>query len=368
MRTVYRFAVAGILLVLATAAPLAAQDTPEQPEVIEQLQGKGVLADEDAAALRTWVTQQVQTLSADDPAVGATAARDLRTSYKGTPAFREAYVTACTEVIETAYKRARRDAAARLIAVLNALNEPAIRPVLIEALGDERVPVRAAAAIGLRNLQPKLAGAGGDAMANTIAALREAGKREESPVVLQLIYRALDFGSTPSDPKAIVAALLELLEARGAQYGTRNVKAEAADRVGLELAGRLSGQLDEDGRRRLAIATAKMLHYAVTRYAGELHKIDDKTSSPLQVALRNRMELFVEASEELLSSLTDPPASEDFVTVTVEMQERVQEEKATYMKIAMNEWATLLRQRLQLDLQEVEVAETEAAPDESPEP
>ncbi|MBU0637263.1 MAG: hypothetical protein KKB50_00205, partial [Planctomycetes bacterium] len=129
----YRLTLAGMVLALGTALPLAAQDAAEPPDVIEQLQGKGVLADEDTAALRTWVEQQVQMAAADDAAGAAAAVKELRKSYKGTPAFQQAYVTACAEVVGTAYKRAKRDAAARLIAVLNTLNELPTYAVLIEA-------------------------------------------------------------------------------------------------------------------------------------------------------------------------------------------------------------------------------------------
>ena len=365
MRMRYRLTLAGMVLVLGTALPLAAQDTPGQQDVIERLQGKNVLSDEDTAALRAWVEQRVQALAAGDPAGSATAVKDLRGSYKGTPSFKEAYLTACAEVIGGAYKQAKRDAAARLIAVLNTLNEVPTYTVLTEALGDQRVPVRAAAAIGLRNLQSKLAAAGGNAFAESIAALRDAGKREESPVALQLIYRAMDYsglGSSP-DPKANAAAVLALLKSRGQQYGTRNVKAVGADRVGLILAGKLSGQLDDDGRRRLAIATAKMLHYAVMRYTSELHKIQDKTSSPLQIALRNRVELFIEAAEELLVSLTQPTAPPG---VTRAMQEQPEGEKTISMKIAMNKWGDLIQERFQIDIH-MEVTEDET-PEETPEP
>jgi hypothetical protein len=363
MRTVHRWTLTGMLLVLGTALPLAAQDAPEQQDVIAQLQGKGALTDEDMTALRNWVGQRVQMVSTGSRTDSGLAAKDLRESYKGTPAYQQAYVTVCAEVIGAAYKQAKRDAAARLIAVLNTLNALPTYTVLIEALGDQRVPVRAAAAIGLRNLQPKLAGTGGNAFTETTAALREAGKREESHEVLQLIYRALDYGGSSPDPKASAAALLELLEARGAQYGARNVKAEGADSVGLESARRLAGQLDEGERRRLAITAAKMLHYGVARYTGELYKIDDKTSSPVQVALRDRIELLIRAAEELLSELTQPPQTEGFQTVTAEMQDREQKDKATYMKIAMNAWATVLRERFQLDLQ-VDVTPEESAPEQ----
>lgn len=363
MRTVYRLTLTGMLLVLGTALPLGAQDAPEQQNVVEQLQGKGALTDEDIAALRSWVEERLQMVSAGSRADAALAAKDLRESYKGTPAYQQAYVTSCAEVIGAAYKQAKRDAAARLIAVLNTLNALPTYTMLIEALGDQRVPVRAAAAIGLRNLQSKLAGTGGSAFTESVAALRDAGKREESHVALQLIYGAMDYSGSSPDPKASGTALLELLEARGEQYGARQVKAEGADRVGLQLAGRLSGQLDDGERRRLAITTARMLHYGVTRYTGDLHKIDDKTSSPLRIALRNRIELFIRAAEELLSKLTEPPQAEDFQTVTMEMQDREQTEKTTYMKISMNEWATVLRERFQLDLQ-IDVTPEESAAEE----
>jgi len=363
MRTVHRLTMTGLLLVLGTALPLAAQDVPEQQDVVAQLRGKGALTDEDMTALRNWVGQRVRMVSTGSRADAGLAAKDLRESYKGTPAYQQAYVTVCTEVIGAAYKQAKRDAAARLIAVLNTLKALPTYPMLIEALGDQRVPVRAAAAVGLRNLRPKLASTGGNAFTETIAALRDAGKREESHAALQLIYSALDYSGSSPDPKASGTALLELLEARGAQYGARNVKAEGADCVGLQLAGRLAGQLDDGERRRLAITAARMLHYGVTRYTGELYKIDDKTSSPVQVALRNRIELFIRAAEELLSKLTEPPRAEDFQTVTAEMQDREQKEKSTYMKIAMNEWATVLRERFQLDLQ-IDVTPEETAPEE----
>ena len=353
MWMVERLTLAGMVLAFGMASPLAAQEAPEQPDVIGQLQNKGALTDEDATALRTWIGQRVQAVASGDPAAAGLAISGLRDGYKGTTAFKGAYLNTCIEVIATAYKPAKRDAAARLITVLNTFNEAQTYPLLIEALGDQRVPVRAAAAIGLRYLRPKLVAEGGNALSATIAALRDAGRREESHVALQLIYRAMDYtgvGSLP-DPKANASAVLELLELRARQYETRQVKAEGADRDGLELARKLSGQLDDDQRRRLAIATAKMLHYGVVRYTTELHKVDDKTSGPLPIAARDRIELLILTAEDLLASLTAPPQAEDFKTVTEEMQDRVQDEKATYMKIAMNEWANVLRGRFQLDLQ-----------------
>jgi hypothetical protein len=110
----------------------------------------------------------------------------------------------------------------------------------------------------------------------------------------------------------------------------------------------------------------------VTRYTNELHKVDDKTSSPVQIALRNRMELFIATAERLLSKLAAPPAGDQFKKVTTEMQERTADEKVTWMKIAMNQWADVLQERLQVD---VHLETTEPAPEgageaegETPEP
>jgi hypothetical protein len=367
MRTVYRYALAVTGLALGVALPSAAQEAPAQQDVIDQLQAKSALTDEDRAKLREWVGQRVQAIVAGDPSGSAEAVSQLRKRFTGTDGFKEAFAAVTAELIGSAYKQAKRDSAARLLAVLNTLNQVSSYKVLIEALGDKRVPVRSAAAIGLRRLQDNLARAGGDALSESITALREAGKRETSPVALQLIYRAMDYTGVkvnPPDPKAGALALLELLEARGEQYQAaaqeivrqpdkptaNNVKAEGADRPGLELAGKLIGQMDEQGRQRLIVACAKMLHYAVIRYTSELHKIEDKTSSPLQIALRDRMELFIMTAEELLAKLTPFPKVEGVKTIAAEMQEQEQDKKAVYMKIAMNAWADVLQERFQFDL------------------
>ncbi len=360
MWMVYRLASVVMVFTMGAVLPSVAQEAPGQPDPIEQLQGQSVLSDEDQATLRAWIDERVRFLVGDDPIEAVRAAKALRDNYKGADSFKRAYATTCTTVIGGAYKQAKRDSAARLIAVLNTLNEGSSYKLLIEVLGDTRVPVRAAAAIGLRRLQAKLAAAGGEAFSETIAALREAGQRETSPVALQLIYRAMDYTEVrPNrpDPKANALALLGLLEARGEQYGTRNVKAEAADRLGLELAGQLAGQFDEPERRRLTVAGAKMLRYAVTRYASDLHKVDDKTSSPVQIALRDRMELFIATTEDLLSKLTSPPEPP---SLTELMQVRPEGDKVIDMKNKYRMWADLLQERFQID---VHLDLTEAAPE-----
>jgi hypothetical protein len=347
------------VLALAAALPGVAQQPPEQQDVLTQWQSKSALTDEDQAALRAWVAERVQAIAATDPAASTSTFRELRRAHRGTEAFKQAFAGAVAEAVRSAYGQAKRDSAAQLIALLNTLDEVSSYNLLIEVLGDKRVPVRTAAVIGLVRLREEIAGAGSDAFSQTIAALREAGKRETSAVTLKLIYRALDYtagGSSPPDPKACATAVLEILEARSRQYEARDVKAAGADRRGLELVSKLLGQLDGPARQRLAIATAKMLHYAVERYTSELHKVRDKSSSPVQIALRNRMELFIAAAEQLLVQLTSP---EDPPNVTKQMQEQPVGDKVTEMKIAWGKWADLLQQRYQID---VSIALTEEEP------
>jgi len=205
---------------------------------------------------------------------------------------------------------------------------------------------RAAAAIGLRNLQTKIAAGGSGVFGEVIAGLRDAGIREESAIGLKLIYRALTFANPP-DAKTVAEAVVALLGARGEQYGAGNVKAVGGDRAGLTLAGKLTNELDENGRRRLAVAAARMLQYSVDRYTRELYKLDDKTNSPMQIQLRNRVELLIEAAELLLTNLTRPDNAPSIISA---MQDSVLDEKSVNMKIEMNKWGDLVQQAYQIDV------------------
>jgi len=352
MHRTSRFLLAMVMLVVGAAGRLVAQQPVGPLDQLAPLQAKNTLSEEEQATLRTWVEQRVLAIAAGDPVGANQPAREIRSNHKGTDGFKQLYAAVCVEAVRAAYHQAARDGAARLIALLNTMNEPATAPLLLEALRDERTPVRTAAAIGLRNLRDKLGRAGGNVLAETLNALQAAGSRETSVVTLEQIYRALDYSTAGAgpDPRATAAALLDLLEARAQGYAAGQVKAEGGDRPGLEAIGRLLGQLDEAARRRLAIAVARMLRYSVERYASELYNVREQTSSPVQVALRDRMELLIAEAEQLLAKLTPAPADEGFKTITVRMQESKEADKPTEMKIAMNRWAELLQQRFQIDV------------------
>lgn len=359
MLTKSRLMLAATAAMLFLSLPAIAQDTPEQSDVITQLQIKNDLSDEERAQLRTWLEARVQVIASGELAGAAAAATELRDTYaKGVAGFKDAFATAAIELIAGAYQRAPRDAAARLIALLNTLDRKEVYKTLVAALSDERVPVRTAAAVGLRRLRPLVARAGDNSFAETLAALSAAGKRETSAVALSVIYGALDYsgvGITSPNPKSNAAALLDLIDARGEQYAAKKVVAEAGDGDGLNMAERLLAQYTDDEKQKLIAATAAMLNYGVSRYTNDLVNVLDKGSSPIRIAERNRFEQFIATAEELLVKLTSP-ATPPGVAKT--MQESVQDDKRLNVSNAMGEWVKILNSKYQIKLSTDPVEET----------
>ena len=290
-------------------------------------------------------------MAATTPRKAMPSVVEIRQALAGTDAFKSALAETMIAAVEANYKNAEAGSAAQLIAIVNTMQQPAASRLLTGALRDERVPVRTAAAIGLRGLREQLVRAGGSAVTDAVTALGEAAKRETSPVALDLIYRALDYtgpGRQAPDPKLLVGALLPILETRSQAYAAGNEQAIGADTPGLQLANRLARRLDDTEKRRIVIATARMLKHAVERYTSELAEIDDKTSSRMQIELRNRVELLIIAAEELLAKIEEPTQAP---TLTKAMQETEDVgTKKTNMKVQMNAWADLIQQAYQLDV------------------
>ncbi len=285
----------------------------QEPDPLQALQAKNVITDEDRSVVQAWVAQRVSGVMSKDTSEAGPAVRELRAGFSGTQSFKDTYAAVCIEAVGSAYKRAERVPAARLLTTLIALNETGANRVFVEALGDKRAAIRQAGAVGLRNLRSKLLAGGGTLVTDALAALVAAGKKETSTVPLRTIYQALDYtgaGMTPTDPKPIVAAVLELLEARAAQYAAGKVKAEGADAEGLRVAGALRAAMTEEQRRRYIVAVAGMLRYAIIRYtSGEppLHKVIDKNASTRLIELRNGTEFLIDAGERELIALLAPP-------------------------------------------------------------
>lgn len=362
MRTVCQLVSMIAAVVLCASAPVYAQDTPAESDEIAELQLKDDLAPEEQATLRSWLEARVQVIASGDAADAGEAAAELRNAYaKGATGFKDAYAAAFIELVGAEYKRAPRDAATRLIALLNTLDKRSAYKTLITALSDKRVPVRTAAAVGLRRLRPLLSKATDNSFAETITALADAGRRETSVVSLNVIYGGLDYtgvGISSPNPKVNAAALLGLLDARGKQYAAGKVSAEAGDDAGLKLAKRLLGQYNDDEKRKLISTTAAMLNYAVARYTSDLVGVVDKGAGPVLIAERNRFEQFIATAEDLLEKLTTPQSPPG---VAQAMRESVQDDKRLNVSNAMKNWGRLLSENYQIRL-EMDSAEEDPEP------
>lgn len=329
---------------------LSASAFAQEADKLTPLRTKDTLTDEDRVVVRDWVAERVRAIATSEGSAGQAAFTQLRDGLAGTSAkgFKEACVTATLESVTAAYKSAAAGPAAQLLTLVGLLNEPRSVNLLLEALQDNRTAVRGAAAVGLRNLRPKIA-ADADTYARVLPALVDAGKKEASRETLQLIYRALSFSDVPSPPnlKTDAAAVLELLEERVKQYAGSAVKAEGAETTGIQVAITLRPALDDAERRRFATILARALHQAVSRYAlGEdkaLGRVRDKTGGADQIALRNATEQIIKQSEQQLSEILA-------LTPAPQVSEKMLKANLTDMVNEMNRWVGLLKDKLSLDL------------------
>jgi hypothetical protein len=300
------------LVVPLLLAGLAAAVRAQEPAVdLTATRAKTELTDEDRGLIRTFVNQRVGLVAGADAAPARRAGDELRSAFDGSDAFKREYATACLETIAANYKKADLIPATRLLVVVDTFNLVEAHNLLLDALGDERVGVRAAAAAGLRNLRAKLVAAGRDVFLKVLDGLKEAGKREKSRDTLKTIYAAMNYFELPSAPdtKANVGALLELLEARARQYAAGKPAAIGADDTGLRLAQVALKSMDDAERQRLTVAVATMTRSAIERYtspATSLWEVPDKDPSRELVELRNALERLVLVGEELLVTLVKP--------------------------------------------------------------
>lgn len=337
------FGVLMVLLVQGLAGRAIAQNVPGQVDPLQELRIKEAFTDEDRARIGTWVDEQVAAVQAGDVvgAAGATAA--LRDGAKGTSAFREAYAGQVLRAVGAAYREAKRENAVRLITVLNALNEPVAYSLLIEALGSQEISVRYAAAAGLRNLRAKIAVAGGKYFSEALEALRQAALKEPVRLVLSTIYDAMNYpevAPNPPEPKAIVEALVSVLEARSQGYASGSIKAEGAEVAGLKVAMSLRTFMTEADKKRVTAAAGRIMMHSVERYTTAEKGADGVKLPP---SIRREIELMIIESEKLLRNLLGTGAEPN---VTKAM-ERV---AITDMKVEFNKWAERLKKAADVEL------------------
>lgn len=324
-----------VLGLLAVPLPLLGQDAAPKSG-LEDLQAKGALSDEEQTRLTEWMTAHIRDI-ATGSAAAKQAAAELRKTYTGDNGFRQAYARAANELIRQSYGRAKLAPATQLIALLGSFNDMVAHPTLLEALKDERVGVRTAAAVGLVHMRGAIVQAGSNSVSATLTALVAAGKQETSAVALESMYRAMDYqSSTPAgDPQAVTRALLELLDGRAKAYAEGKPPAWGAETAAISLADRLRGSLNDADKKRLTDDLGKILIAAGTRYTEQLITVKDDSASRVDIELRDTTEQLVMASEGLLAKLLTWSADKTVV-------DHMRKLEKTDMKLKLKEWAKLL--------------------------
>jgi hypothetical protein len=345
--TLFLSALAAAVVSTGTAS---AQDIGGQqaPDPLQAQRTKDVLDENDRNAIRQWLDQRVAVITGQDAVAADQAVRDLASNgARGSAALRQAYTLAVKQAVGRTYKQAELVPAVRMLAVLNMLNDPELASVFVEALSDERPPVRCEAAVGLRNLRARLAAAGSPITA-VLSALRDAGIKESSRPTLGAIYQAMNFGELPSppEPQATIDALLALLGSRAEHYVSGKVRAYGADTAGLRALGAMRSRMGPAQRDQFAAILGKMMRQAVRLYAAAPSN-DDGVQLPAGTP-REETELLIREAEEQLAALLTPPADQrPKVTDKMEKLEQVN------MKIEFNLWGKLLEtavgQKIYLD-------------------
>jgi hypothetical protein len=342
---------------LSAVAAGQAQTTAGPQDPLTPIRSNDPLTAEDRTNIQTFVEQRVRDIASGEALIRRPALQGLRAGYAGPDGFKEAYARASVNAARNAVRRADLVPATQILAVLGSFRTLQARELFIEMLGDERVGVRAAAALGLRVLRQPIANAGGDTYSNTLQALRSAGEAEKSRDTLRAIYAAMDYPALETPPPLAPAAtqLLQLLEARAGQYRAgSDVPAVGADDAGLLLANRLLDNYDADAQNRLARAAARMVKYAIEQYRSPSKKLtelrDDEDSRQL-LAYRNAMERLVLAGEIVLKSILKPE-------VAPQVMDKMGDLDTTGMKLQWQTWNALLKQRVNQDF----ALEEEAAP------
>lgn len=330
-----------VLALLAVGASGANAQTPAAANPLDALKKKNSLSTEDAAQVKTWVTETVTAVGGTDTGAASDAMKALRNGLGGaSPAFREIATKATLESIRPAVAGAELEAAVRLVTAAGLLDTAEAASVLVDALKDKRTAVRAAAACSLRRLRPKLVQAGGEFLSQPMRGLTEAGKAETGRYALEAIYRAIDSSEAGSAADA-QKALLEILEARKAGWERDQLHADGADLAAITILGKQLRSMDANVAKQYGTLLSGLLRHCVQMYTIEpapgeppLYKVRDTDNAEL-VSLRNAIELLVLEIENQLNTLVGKDAERD-------LSERLRNADITAVKIAMKAWADVL--------------------------
>ncbi len=344
------------LLALVLAVPVAAQlGEPEGPNPLPELRSRSTIGEEERAQIQEFVAQNLAGLQSGDALRAQAAMEQLRAARQASEAFRTAYAEIIINAVRTGYTKADVGGAVRLIVLLNLLDTPNALPVLLEALQDERVGVRAGAAVGLRQLQPAIIQQGPDTCGRVLDALSAAGAKEKSCDTLRAIYEAMNYTGLPNQPdvKRSAVAVLALLRGRGQSLAEGKADAVGADDVGLGIVFGARAALSEDEVEQFERTVATMLKYAIERYATgprKLALVTDRGSTRQAREQRDAIERLILVGEDALVTLLEPPAAPSVST-------GMRQANTTKMKNEWQRWVGLLQTKLATDYSLAEPAE-----------
>ena len=300
------------LLLTASLAGSAWAQAAENPLAALQAQAEIDQAGEDQ--IGEFVTQKLAAITGTDAAAGRAATTAVIAAHSGTGAFKRAFTNACLSGIGSSFREEELLPATRLMAVLIILEAPAAEPRFVEALSDPRAAVRAAGAVGLRRIQDKLAASGEANVQRVLAALAEAGAKENTPGALATIYAAMDYTGVSgfAGDKISGTALISLLARRAQLYSQPDVPGFGADDDGLRSALKVTAAVEAPARKQLATAAATMIKYALPKYiaadtwpAGH----DERTLGKTVTDRRDALERLIVLGERVLAATVAVPAS-----------------------------------------------------------
>ncbi len=259
-----------ISLVVVLCAYAVAPSAQAQSS-LENLLKKPSLNREEKATLEAEVKNKVKQLI-DAPNAQALADRrdfllKLARASGMTPAGRAALAGAAAEPLQIVAAGEAFDAAFAASSVLIELKHAGAVGAMVAVLASEFPAVRYMAARGLKNTMPQIQTSAGE-FASALNGLSQHGAKERDPVVLRMIYDAIDVhaaGINIKDGDSCAEALAAVFRGRleSLAAGSRD---ESKDLRGIAASTACYEKAAEAGRVQLAAAMAGLLDHCVNRY------------------------------------------------------------------------------------------------------
>lgn len=267
MSTQRRFippAIAGFVLIAGVAIPAHAQTD------MAALAGKRQFSRSELAEIASWVQEKAAALRRAQRSTDRVRVRDDFLRLLGeagvTQEFREAFGRECGRSLKPLLGNTDVIIAHTAVQIIAQCSAAASCDALATALSSPHAAVRYRAARAIEALHGRLKLP--QEYEPVLDALGQAGAAETDPIVLDRIYRAVDFGGGGqfAGQAAIAKALVTILDARLKAF-ENGVRHESVDVPAFEAAGRVYAAVrDEELRNKLVTALARYLAYGGERY------------------------------------------------------------------------------------------------------